>query len=629
MASLRQHIQLIRRQITGSPEQYSLEHRFFNAASFFAGTASLLATTINIFLQLYIGLILITLLGSLVNYLFYYLSLRKKYYRKLITPFIFISLLIVSFVWFINSGLDGPVIYFYFIGIILFSILTKGSKRLLAIILTILAFSVLLLIEYLNPELVYDYQSRNARFMDVYLTAIIAMLVISGMTIIIIKSYYNEQKTITDQQYKIIKQNTDLKQKEQELRGHKEKLESQVAYRTKELQKANIQLEKAIAKASEADQLKSSFLANMSHEIRTPLNAILGFAELLKTEKDEATIYEYIDIITNKGNLLLNIINDIIDISKVESGKLNIHKINFNVDKVLQEIFITYQKVIALEKSETVNLRLVKPSNESSISIFNDPARLKQVIQNLVDNAVKFTKKGEITLGYRLEEVEGSQQIIFFVKDTGTGIKEEHRKFIFDPFRQIDESLTRNYTGTGLGLSISKRLVELMGGTLQVRSEINKGSYFYFNLPYDNTIAFTAEEPKKKKSFHYNWENKTILIAEDYNAGFELLKSYFMKTGVKIIRAVNGEEAVKLCNSDPAIDLVLMDIQMPVMNGFEATRLIKNVHPNLPVIAQTAYAMGEDEVKAREAGCDDYIAKPIIREKIMQKIQHFLFSSEK
>jgi PAS domain S-box-containing protein len=383
-------------------------------------------------------------------------------------------------------------------------------------------------------------------------------------------------------------------------------------------------LKQAKLEAEESDRLKTAFLANMSHEIRTPMNSIIGFSNLLnepelKQEKKE----EYIQHILQSSNSLLNLIDDIIDISKIEAGQININPVNCNVNRLVKDLFNSY---IETAKSEGVKLSLVLPPDSDFFNLKTDPYRLKQILSNLLGNALKFTDKGFIELGYTIRKTDSKKSIEFYVKDTGIGIPKEKQNIIFDRFRQVDDSRTRRFGGTGLGLAISKRLVDLLGGSIWVESEFEKGSTFFFSLPYENGEHEEVIQVEPFNAFRYDWKGKTILIAEDENSNFELLKASINRTKIKIIRAMNGEEAVEHVKKNNKINLVLMDIRMPKLNGYDATRQIKVLNPKLPVISITAYAMSEDETKSIDAGCDMYISKPIRPLNLLTVLNEFLGS---
>lgn len=389
-----------------------------------------------------------------------------------------------------------------------------------------------------------------------------------------------------------------------------------------ERKQAEEQLMLAKNKAEESDHLKSTFLANMSHEIRTPLNAILGFTDLLKSpDLNEEKRSNFIDIISKRGKDLLNIINDIIDISKIESKQLKINPVKCFLNNVLHELFTFFENDILFKEKKNLKLKLKTSLPDNNCFILIDDMRVKQVLTNLIGNAIKFTSKGTIEFGYTIEDRD---YLKFYVKDTGIGIPKDKQTIIFDRFRQADDTTSRHYGGTGLGLAISKSLIEMMGGTISVESVAGKGSAFYFVLPYIPADAIVEVEPKKIPSHEkISWGNKTLLIVEDDKVNYLYLSTLLRKTKVQILHAENGVVAVEMCKKNPQIDVVLMDLQMPVLNGYEATRMIKEIRKDLPVIAQTAFAMEEDKQKCINAGCDDFIAKPIKVDVLLSSIEKF------
>lgn len=389
----------------------------------------------------------------------------------------------------------------------------------------------------------------------------------------------------------------------------------------KELGNSLDKLKKAKEKAIENDRLKSVFLANMSHEIRTPMNAILGFSNLLLKENiSDENKKEFARLIIENGNDLLNLINDIIDISKIEAEQLKINMTRCNLTDLMKNIYVYYNDLIIHSKKHKpeVELKLVFNQKRENTYIHTDPHRLKQILSNLINNAINFTYEGKIEFGFK---IFNSNKIKFFVKDTGIGIARDKLSSIFERFKQVEDPYTKKYNGSGLGLSIAKQLVELLGGDIWVESKEGKGSSFYFTIPsgYKSAEELADNDTSDGSSRVYNWKDKVILIAEDEKANFLYLKTILSKSNARIYWACDGAAAVELCKKKN-IDIVLMDIKMQGMNGYEATKKIKSFYPDMPVIAQTAYAMSDDIERLMNAGCDDYITKPIKGSKLLPLI---------
>jgi PAS domain S-box-containing protein len=392
-----------------------------------------------------------------------------------------------------------------------------------------------------------------------------------------------------------------------------------------ERKKFEQELVKAKEKAEESDRLKSAFLANMSHEIRTPLNAIMGFAQLLKEEKIPVKKQEYyFDTILSQSHFLLQLINDIIDLSKINANQIRLEKSTFSLNEFLADL---HQELMVKmghdESKQHLTLTLNKGLKDHQSYIYTDLIRLEQIFTNLLSNAVKFTEKGEIEFGYRKRSQDN---LLFYVRDTGIGVPENKRDKIFKRFAQADESVTRKYGGTGLGLSISKALTELMGGQIWLDSETNKGSVFYFTLPLQLQHYPVREKTTATFKEQHSWESKAILLVEDDLSSRDLIKEFLNSTGVNLFICETGKEALNVFMKNPDIDLILMDIKLPDINGWELTRKIRLYENNkrVPIIAQTAYAMSEDAQKCMDAGCDDYISKPIDSLGLLQKIGKFI-----
>jgi PAS domain S-box-containing protein len=381
----------------------------------------------------------------------------------------------------------------------------------------------------------------------------------------------------------------------------------------------------ALEKAEESDRLKSAFLANMSHEIRTPMNGIMGFSKLLR-KKDLSSDKRdmYLNIIDQSSQRMLNIINDLIDISKIESGQMKVDLKETNINDIIKYMFNFFEPECL---AKNIKLKIKHPLMDDKAVIHTDQNKLEAILINLLKNAIKFTDKGSIECGYE----ENGHDLMFYVKDTGIGIPENKTASIFDRFVQADSSMSKPYEGAGLGLSISKAFVEMLGGNLEVSSEFQKGSTFFFSIPYSSIDHYTAKvslhEPKKKKIQPSLKHGINILIAEDDEPSYMYLNILLAPYAKHVIRAKNGKEAVEMFEANPDIDLILMDIKMPVMDGYEATSKIRTLNTSVIIIAQTAYAFSDDREKIIKSGCNDYLPKPVREDKIAELIAKYFKKS--
>jgi len=386
-----------------------------------------------------------------------------------------------------------------------------------------------------------------------------------------------------------------------------------------ELNLTNFELIEARDKAEESDRLKSAFLANMSHEIRTPMNGILGFANLLK-EKD-ITIedqHEFINIIKESGNRMLNIINDIIDISKIESGIMKVNVTETNINDQIEYIY-TFFKPEVKDKGMQLLYNIDLPSKDATIK--TDKEKIFAILINLVKNAIKYSEKGSIEFGY----IKKGDFLEFYVKDTGIGISKGMHKAVFDRFIQAEFVDHQAIQGAGLGLSISKAYVGMLGGEIWVESEAGIGSTFYFTTPYNfvsNNIIDVKDAfiPVKVDN---NIKKLKILIAEDDPTSEKLITRMVLKYCKEDLHARTGKEAVEICRNNRDLDFVLMDIQMPDMNGYEATRQIRQFNKDVIIIAQTAFGLSGDKEKSIAAGCNDYLSKPIDKDSLLELVKKY------
>lgn len=388
-----------------------------------------------------------------------------------------------------------------------------------------------------------------------------------------------------------------------------------------ENQNQKIELEKAKSKAEESDKLKSAFLMNLSHEIRTPMNAIIGFSTLLKSndvsdkEKDE-----YIDVIKNSGNNLIEIIDDLVEMSKIDSQLIKPLPQAFNLNELINDIKTTYKTLYA---NSEVTFDVLN-STETQNNIVVDKIKLREVITNLLDNAFKFTSHGSIVLQYEIDETK--KLLSFQVKDTGIGIPKEFQENIFKRFNKLSSATISGNEGLGLGLAISKAYVEMMGGEINFESQQGVGTSFNFTIPFEKV---EGNIPLKKDTFEVKipidlGNEEIVLVVEDDNINYMLIEKILKPFNFKVIRAKDGIEAVNICKENDEIDLVLMDIRMPKMNGYEAFKKIREFNKDIPIIAQTSYSFEEELNKIKELGFNGFLSKPINKEKLFELIKLYL-----
>ncbi len=439
-------------------------------------------------------------------------------------------------------------------------------------------------------------------------------------------AFQNEEKEKRAAELIIANKELAFQNEEKEKRASELKIANrELVFQNEEKEKRAIELGKAKEKAEESDKLKTAFLQNMSHEIRTPLNGIIGFSGLLNSENlSKEDIKDFTAMISQSGQRLIEIVNNVLDISKIQIGQVQIEKKPILINAIFSDL-LTFFSRFAEEKGIVLRYHNL---NDKYRTIYSDETKLNQILTNLINNAIKFTKSGSIDFGYEIKD----NFIQLYVKDTGTGIPPEFYDRIFDRFTQADLSITRGYEGAGLGLAICKGLVELLGGKIWLESELNKGTTFFFTLPHtdDTDIELNSraesiilDSPQNSTDLVNQTKGK-ILIAEDDRISFQYLNKLLENADITVIHAEDGSQAVELVKDNPDIDLILMDIRMPVMDGMEATKLIKQIRPDLPIIAQTAYAFSEEKERILASGCDEYLSKPIKNDKLQRLIDRYL-----
>ena len=427
--------------LLGSRDEFPMEHRFLSAFMLFSAIFALSAVAINSFLNVPESMVTWSAISTLSMSIFYYLSR----FRNLYTPVLYIStvfvLVMLSIIWIENAGSKGPVIYIFFALLVFIILFFRGAMGIGMISIFTLIIILLFVLEKLYPEMITPYIDEEVRTVH-HITTLVPMIMIISFFIYFTMQYY-------------------LREKE---------------------------------KAQQSDVLKSSFLSNMSHEIRTPMNGILGFSQLLINETDPKVRSNYVNIINESGDSLLNLINDILDISEIEAGQGKIVHKAFDLHKLLDELCDTFKEQKEKLNKDKIEIKLELPDSYSIKKLLSDPFRLRQILSNLINNALKFTESGSITFGYKKQL---QNKLLFYVRDTGIGISKEKQEIIFNRFLKIEDSFQKLYRGAGLGLSISKQLVGLLGGNIWVESEPGKGSVFMFTLPLEEAELIEIVSKRK------------------------------------------------------------------------------------------------------------------------------------
>ena len=553
--------------IVGDIDQISSERHFVTLTSFVAAIFLLGLCFVHIMMGLKKAPVILAGSSSLVMLgLYYFVRFRNCLYipKVILTG---LGLIMLDFTWYSKFLSNGPVLFFILIFAALVIWVWQG--KCLAVLLTFyfLNLAVLGIIDSNAPEYLFKYPEPSKRSLDIYLS----FFLYSSLLIILLLF----------------------------------------------IKKEFIRLKE---KAIKSDKLKSAFLANMSHEIRTPMNAIVGFSELLGNGSDSDNKKQYINIIQNSSYNLLRLINDIIDLSKIEAGDLEIKYSDINIRELFIELKDSYS--LDLIKREKYNI-IISYTLDGDLIIHSDPLRLKQVLSNLINNAVKFTTRGTITFGC---EKKG-REVIFSVSDSGTGIPEEDQKKIFDRFTKFNYQ-GMNTEGSGIGLSIADKFISLLGGKIWFNSIVGEGSNFFFSLPYIAPLSFsTSGKQLQKISSSLTVESKKpILVVEDDKVSFMLIKEFLRPLNIEIHHVTDGQEAINFVKMNPEVRLILMDIKLPFMNGYEATKAIRQINSKIPIIAQTAYAMLGDREKAIDAGCVDCINKPLESKRLLELVSAYLLN---
>ncbi|HBH48339.1 MAG TPA: hypothetical protein DDX98_06850 [Bacteroidales bacterium] len=425
-----------------------------------------------------------------------------------------------------------------------------------------------------------------------------------------LQKVFTEQQTETAELREIIKfQKEQFTERSNKLEQLESKIDSEVLKRTAELHTL-------LEKSEESNKLKDAFLEKISREVRTPLNAILGFINLLNnpdlSEQDRAHYYKYIQ---DSGNNLLSLIDNIIDFSKLETNELQIEPKKCKLHVMLNDLVEKYRNRLIRQNPDVT---FIYHKSDLDMESLVDCKRFIHIADQLISNAVKYTHEGKIEITYEIKD----DNHCFEVSDTGIGIDKKYQDIIFERFYQIEQESTADFQGAGLGLTIAKGLVDLLGGKISVESKPRKGSTFSFQIPFLSIDKLTSKRARSNQD--YNWKEKRILIAEDEDSNYHFLEAILKKTKATIIRANDGVQFLEIMNEHKNIDLVLLDIKMPGINGFNAIKVVRQQNITVPVIAQTAFNQPEDKQRCLDSGCNDYLAKPIDKDLLLNKIARFL-----
>lgn len=575
----------------------SLENKIFNLVSFMVFIAMIISLASNIILERDTLLLTMILCLAMISYYVFYISRYQEKFVPVGVIYIVFSLLFFIPIWFSNGGIEGPTKTAYLMSVVAAMMILPKRFHLPFIIITILLIIGLYVLELKNPEWLIPYPSNEIKQIDIIITTILYLIIIA-VSVSLYKRTYDIDRN------NLIKKSNDLEESKEYLSETKQQAEA-------------------------ATKAKSRFLANMSHEIRTPLNGIIGTIDLLQHTPLNAEQEELMLSLKSSSTHLLEIVNDVLDISKIEADKLELFEGPCNLQNIVQQVTaISSPRLMALKKSIVLSAS-IHPSVENEI--IADESRIKQVLINLLGNAIKFTDTGSIQLEVTANHIDESlQELHFAVSDTGIGISEENIQTLFIPFNQIDSTATRKFSGTGLGLSICRKIIEEMGGRIWVESQVGKGSTFKFIIPVQvNLVRKNQQQPQRNTAGTISGtEIKPLkmLVAEDNNMNQLLATKMFKKIGYIIEIANNGKEVVEM-TAKFDYDLVFMDIHMPEMDGIEATeKILTSGKAKIPIIiAMTANAVKEAEAEYLQLGMKDIVTKPFTIEQLRKVLEKWAY----
>jgi signal transduction histidine kinase len=572
----------------------TLEQKLFLKACLLGIALSIVGLSVNLFVSGNIMMVVLNVICASLLYFLYLSAKNKTTFNIAVVLLIILSLSGVSSSWFLINGITGPAAFNFIIVIVVLTSLINYRHYSFFILVVLINITILIYLQYSYPEWVTEYSNKEQKVFDISISLYCTLLLTSLPVFYFKKAYQTNQKLVETKNERLLETQEDLK-KEKE-------------------------------KAEESNRVKSNFLSVMSHEIRTPLNAIISVSHILKEHNfDNSEDVELVNALNSSSEHLLSLLNDILDFSKIESGNKKIKSIETNIKNLISNIQGTY-----LEKSKEKNNLLIIDINENvPENIITDDGMLRQVLGNLISNAIKFTSNGTVKVTVDQKSIKNKlTTLLFKITDTGIGIPENKIKSIFDKFTQIDSINQKKEMGTGLGLSICKQLLLLMNSDIQVQSTEGEGSVFSFvlNCPVVNKIQEEQEKSGVVETVPFK-ESSNLLVVEDNKVNVLVLSRFLKKWHINFEVAFNGVEALEKYKPNK-FNAILMDMQMPVMNGFDATKKLREEGCKIPIIALSASATSVDIANAKEAGVDDYLLKPfdpLILYKIIKKSIFFIF----